>query len=228
VSISVFISEKTADKRSTGRRRRVSPPVLLCFYLTAAGCLISLCGCGRAPDILSQEPVIPLTGSPDDMAAAETGDGNTEFPKLHLTGEAGTGDKASDTDGREAASGVNEGRTDAGYRVEGVQLSEKQLEKISAYFNLKEVNPYLQQVYLIPEDFDPDAENEQVNITCVAGSYDSNRLYSIFYKKEGSSALWNVIMRRNDGNDTDNDPAADGTYRFHSNQLLDPTREEGE
>ena len=185
----------------------------------------------KAPGILDQEPVIPLTGSP------QVKDEDT-YPSLHLSGNA------EDPRGRARGSMKSENIEDTGntegtkdtaetepagesirngdYQVEGVQLSEKQLEKMSAYFNLKDVNPYLQQVYLIPEDFDKEADNEPVNITCVAGSYDSNRLYSIFYKKENGNALWNVVLRRRDpGQDKE-----DGEYRFHSNRMLDPNSEE--
>ena len=252
MSISVFSGNNTADERSTGRRLRVSHPVLLCCSLLAISGLTLLCGCSKAPDILSQEPVIPLTSEPiakeDDVADTDETDG--EFPELHLSGNSTSSDRAPDS-GRSVSEDTAEDRTDMktateedqdvketgaeneagskedltekdsktdseddGYQVEGVQLSEDQLEKLSAYFNLEDVNPHLQQVYLIPEDFDPDAENVPVNITCVAGSYDTNRLYSIFYKKEGSNALWNVIMRRNGD-----------TYRFHTNQLLDPNRD---
>ena len=270
--VSGNICDAMLNKRSAGRRRRVSLPVLLCLYIAVPACLLLLQGCSKAPDILSQEPVIPLTESPEDISAMAAGKGDAAavgpYPELHVEGSinddlnaasgngndagdashalSGSGDGVEDAsysphssagNGDDAVNGNGAGNRDnAGnsYLVEGVQLTEKQLEKMSAYFNLKDVNPYLQQVYLIPEDFDPDAENDPVNITCVAGSYDSNRLYSIFYKKGDDSALWNVILRRIDstGSVSDNDSGdagtglqGDGKYRFHSNQMLDPNRE---
>ena len=256
------------ELRSVGRHRRVSRPALLCVCLAISVCACAFGGCAQAPDILSQNPVIPLTDTPhelddqkEDPGAGHEGE---EYPELHVSGDVNgtvkadaSGDVASTEDARDdvaaedaageasaggghdmdtgdPVSGQNrensKDRKDGGndYQVEGVQLSEEQLKKMSAYFNLKDVNPYLQQVYLIPEDFDPDAENDPVNITCVAGSYDSNRLYSIFYKKEDSDALWNVIMRRED--DTSEEDVTILKWgltplRFHSNQLLDPNRE---
>lgn len=271
--------------RNTGKNCGLGRAILFGVYLSITVFAVWLTGCMKAPGILDQEPVIPLTGSP------QVKDEDT-YPSLHLSGDAeAPGDRAqgsikqenaedaknaeetkyaeetkntADTKNTEVTENTAETKNtektnaseetkdtaeteDAGeaddteetndtaetkaagdsirngdYQVEGVQLSGKQLEKMSAYFNLRDVNPYLQQVYLIPEDFDKEAENIPVNITCVAGSYDSNRLYSIFYKKEGSNALWNVIMRRRDpGQDKE-----DGDYRFHSNRLLDPNGEE--
>ncbi len=215
----------------------------------------------KVPDILGQEPVIPLTAGPQEKK-------EEPYPSLHLSGNReetkseshGTeepGESGPVNYKRVSGNGVNNPgaaeypeeaggtdtvresvkKDDGDYQVEGVQLSEKQLEKMSAYFNLKDVNPYLQQVYLIPEDFDKDADDEPVNITCIAGSYDSNRLYSIFYKKEGSNDLWNVVLRRRDQGqdkekrDPESSPEAyehpedvltDGNYRFHSNRMLAP------
>lgn len=90
--------------------------------------------------------------------------------------------------------------------VSSIQLSEEQLEKLSNYFNLDDVNPYLQQTYVIPVDFDENAKSIPVNIKCIAGTYDSNGLYSLFYKKGDDNTLWNVVMRN-----------SDGKYIFHSN-----------
>ena len=253
--------------RNTGKNCGLGRAILFGVYLSITVFAVWLTGCMKAPGILDEEPVIPLTGSP------QVKDEDT-YPSLHLSGDAKdprnraqgsikqentedtkntevtentaetkntektnaseeTKDTAETEDAGEAddTEGTNDtAETKAAgdsirngdYQVEGVQLSGEQLEKMSAYFNLRDVNPYLQQVYLIPEDFDKEAESIPVNITCVAGSYDSNRLYSIFYKKEGSNALWNVIMRRRDpGQDKE-----DGEYRFHSNRMLDPNSEE--
>lgn len=201
--------------RNTGRDCGLGRAMLFGVYLSITVFAVWLTGCMKAPGIVDQEPVIPLTGSP------QVKDEDT-YPSLHLSGNA---EEINDTEGTNDTAetkAAGDSIRNGDYQVEGVQLSVEQLEKMSAYFNLRDVNPYLQQVYLIPEDFDKEAENIPVNITCVAGSYDSNRLYSIFYKKEGSNALWNVIMRRRDpGQDKE-----DGDYRFHSNRLLAPDGEE--
>ncbi len=90
--------------------------------------------------------------------------------------------------------------------VESIQLSGEQLEKISALLNLKEKNPYLQEEYSLPSEVELDGNEKYVEITCVAGTYDSNNLYSVFYKKKGDNSLWNVVMR-----------SSKGEYIFHSN-----------
>ena len=203
--------------------------------------IISLTGCRKKPDILGQEPVIPLVES-SVSENTEGKDGNKtdsetdDLSELMSDGTADdmtddTADAAADKPGEAEGSYISaefpelhvEGEYEE-YEVSGIQLSEDQLAKLSAYFNLKEVNPYLMQVYLIPQDYDETLETERVNITCVGGSYDSNRLYSVFYKKEGSNALWNVVMRRKGSDDEaeeDDDPGIEvGDYRFHSNQML--------
>ena len=251
--------------KSTVSNHWVIPFKFLCVYFNVLLLAVCLAGCMKAPDILDQEPVIPLTADPQEKK-------EEPYPSLHLSGNReetkseshGTEEPAEPVSvnyKRVSGNGVNNAdavadpeeavepdtaresvkKDDGDYQVEGVQLSEKQLEKMSAYFNLKDVNPYLQQVYLIPEDFNKNAANDPVNITCVAGSYDSNRLYSIFYKKEGSNDLWNVVLRRRDpGQDgEDGDPGSpqetyeikedvltDGNYRFHSNRMLAPDSKE--
>ena len=190
--------------RNTGKNCGLGRAILFGVYLSITVFAVWLTGCMKAPGILDQEPVIPLTGSP------QVKDEDT-YPSLHLSGDAEEINDTEETNDTAETKAAGDSIRNGDYQGEGVQLSGKQLEKRSAYFNLRDVNPYLQQVYLIPEDFDKEAENIPVNITCVAGSYDSNRLYSIFYKKEGSNALWNVIMRRRDpGQDKE-----DGDYRFH-------------
>jgi hypothetical protein len=198
-------------------------------------------GCKKKPDILGQEPVIPLVES-SVSENTEGKDGNKtdsetdDLSELMSDGTADdmtydTADESADKPGEAEGSYISaefpelhvEGEYEE-YEVSGIQLNEEQLAKLSAFFNLKEVNPYLMQVYLIPQDYDETLETEWVNITCVGGSYDSNRLYSVFYKKEGSNALWNVVMRRKDSDDAadeDDDPGIEvGDYRFHSNQML--------
>ncbi len=195
--------------------------------------VLALCtvmaGCKERPDILSQEPVIPLVGHTDEEGVGT----ESTYPSLHVSGQtkedtvsgpeagntgglkddaSGTGEaetvssdsKAGGEDDRKEASAEGEGYS---YELEGTQLGEEQLVKMSAYFNLSSVNPYLQQEYDIPQDFDENKESEEVYITCIAGSYDSNRLYSIFYKKDNDDGLWNAVLR-----------SSDGDYRFHSNR----------
>ena len=141
----------------------------------------------------------------------------------HTSGE-GESDKGEQTvreegpdDGEQTAAGGASGKDTAGngnrsggneiYELEGTQLGDEQLVKMSVYFNLSSVNPYLCQEYDIPQDYDEEKVTDEVYITCVAGSYDTNKLYSIFYKKSGDDGLWNVVLR-SDGDD----------YRFHSNR----------
>ena len=188
--------------------------------------IIALTGCRKKPDILGQEPVIPLVESSVSQNQEVTSGNSADDTVIDAE------DKADEAEGPGISEDFPELHVEGKYEeyeVSGVQLNEEQLGKLSAFFNLKDVNPYLTQVYLIPQDYDETLQTDPVNITCIGGTYDSNRLYSVFYKKEGSNALWNVVMRRNDpddadneiGDDRDNDPGIEvGDYRFHSNRML--------
>lgn len=197
----------------TGSRLEIQTALMLILLMI----IPVLSGCHEKPDILGQEPVIPLVES-----TVSENSGDTEDKDKGDSDNKSDSDKKSDSDIKDAVDddtgyGMNpdfpelhvEGEYEE-YEVSGVQLSEDQLDKLSSFFNLKDVNPYLAQVYLIPQDFDETLETEPVNITCIGGSYDSNRLYSVFYKKEGSNALWNVVMRRNsEGEDMSEEPDTD-------------------
>ncbi|MCR5419552.1 MAG: hypothetical protein K6E98_00935 [Lachnospiraceae bacterium] len=162
---------------------------------------LMLQGCKEKTDIESLKPVIPLV----EHGAEVSEDMIEAYPSLYLKGEYI--DKTDDNESEKNDTLFG------GEGLEGVQLSEEQLDKMSAYFNLKDVNPHLQQVYLIPDDYDETAKEEYTPVKCVGGTYDSNGLYSIFYKKEGSKTLWNVVMRR--------DKEGEDSYRFHSNIILE-------
>ena len=130
-----------------GRHRRISLPALLCIYLIITAFISTLNGCAKAPDILSQEPVIPLTDIPHEKEEPKedpgTGREEVKYPEIHVSGDAVNKDndkrdktKAdkkdnSGTDEEKADDNdSNAGKDDKGndYQVEGVQLSEEQLE----------------------------------------------------------------------------------------------------
>lgn len=195
--------------------------------LLAGSTVLCLLGCGSGneqQDVSSQTPVIPLIEeNADEGVMSDSGrnsEPDTEYADLTVTAVLDDStEKGSSTDyhidgeetGADAAvsslTPESEGSGSEYVEMVSTQLSEAELASFSAYFNKDEVRDFLATEYEIPSQMENDTETQE--ITCTAGSVDSNGLYSIFYKKSGEDGLWNVILRENE----------DGRY-IHSNTKI--------
>ena len=167
--------------------------------------IMSVTGCARESDTSLTEPVIPLQMYEDSYISenqtkqaslsAEASEDNppANAEDADLEAEASEGENSSVEEETRQTEKAEEWNTD--YVVESIQLSDEELKVFERSFNNANMNKHFQQLYSMPLDFNENEENEMVNITCIAGSFDSNMLYSIFYKRSDDDRLYNVVFR---------------------------------
>ncbi|HOO29179.1 MAG TPA: hypothetical protein PLU43_12005, partial [Lachnospiraceae bacterium] len=132
--------------------RRLYVPVIGLIVLGMSGCLY---GCREKPDILSQEPVIPLIQreeehnqeeyKQEDAGAAAS----SSLPLPETAGEDAANTVSSDMAGPAAVSSDT-----STANIVSTQLSEEELESFSDYFNETRVNGFLSCSYEIPSWID--------------------------------------------------------------------------